>query len=159
MVDLDAEQEAMRQRNSHTYTFNEVDGVVLPEKGMCPYCRRVETKVDQVDGHITKCSTCVRLTARLKQYHISIFEFYTILREQDGRCAICRREFDAISLKKIHIDHCHDLGHVRGLLCSSCNIGLGMFQDDENVVVCASKYLKFNRLRRRWRSSKNDLEI
>jgi hypothetical protein len=40
-----------------------------------------------------------------------------------------------------HVDHCHDRGHVRGLLCHNCNVGIGNFQHDTAVLESAIQYL------------------
>jgi hypothetical protein len=53
-----------------------------------------------------------------------------------GRCEICRT-----SLPLLHIDHDHDTGEVRGLLCSPCNIALGNFKDSPENIVSALRYL------------------
>ncbi len=55
---------------------------------------------------------------------------------QQGRCAICRRFFEVL-----HIDHNHDTGEVRELLCSQCNKGLGGLQDSIEILRRATEYL------------------
>lgn len=55
---------------------------------------------------------------------------------QGLRCAICRRE------TKLVVDHCHGTGRVRGLLCSKCNLGLGLFLDDVASIRAAADYLE-----------------
>jgi hypothetical protein len=62
---------------------------------------------------------------------------------QDGLCAVCReREAE-------HVDHDHETGEVRGLLCSCCNQGLGNFRDNAAHLRAAADYL--GRARRSWR--------
>jgi hypothetical protein len=55
---------------------------------------------------------------------------------QAGRCAICN-----CIPKRLCLDHDHDTGYVRALLCSKCNAGLGMFGDDPRLMVAAIEYL------------------
>lgn len=63
-------------------------------------------------------------------------EFLDQLREQQGgRCAICRET------TKLVVDHCHASAKVRGLLCNPCNIALGGFRDDPELLSRASEYL------------------
>jgi len=64
-------------------------------------------------------------------------EHQAMLEAQQGRCAICERPMD-----QPHVDHCHDTGKVRGLLCSSCNNGLGRFADDPARLRAAATYLE-----------------
>jgi len=71
----------------------------------------------------------------LAKYGLSRDEWLRILRRQGNVCAICRRpEF-------LNIDHDHETGKVRGLLCSSCNYALGCLQDDEQRALEALIYL------------------
>lgn len=60
-------------------------------------------------------------TVLLAKYNLTHESFQKMLSDQEGKCAICKVLFG----KKINIDHCHDTGRVRGLLCNSCNIVLG----------------------------------
>jgi hypothetical protein len=63
-----------------------------------------------------------------------------LLPVQNGRCAICgMQETDK---RKLFVDHCHHSGEVRGLLCSTCNTGIGMLRDDANLAARALEYLK-----------------
>jgi Recombination endonuclease VII len=55
---------------------------------------------------------------------------------QGGACALCRKP-----AKKLNIDHHHGDGVVRGLLCNTCNLGLGLFQDDPAILRRAADYL------------------
>lgn len=59
------------------------------------------------------------------------------LAQQDFRCPICLLEVG----RGGHLDHDHDTGEVRGVLCSKCNVGLGFFKDDPEVLIRASEYL------------------
>jgi hypothetical protein len=66
---------------------------------------------------------------------------------QDGRCAICSikgdvRELGFVKRKSLCVDHDHDTGAVRGLLCSPCNLGIGKLADDPVIIHSALKYLK-----------------
>lgn len=63
---------------------------------------------------------------------------------QDGKCAICKTEKPTGGAKRFAIDHCHDTGLIRGLLCSKCNQGLGLFNHSEDLLLEAAIYLKNN---------------
>lgn len=58
-----------------------------------------------------------------RKYGISIEEYESLLTLQSGRCAICLQE--PANGKRLHVDHCHTSGVVRGLLCHQCNWYLG----------------------------------
>ncbi|MGD0290750.1 MAG: endonuclease domain-containing protein [Candidatus Binataceae bacterium] len=68
---------------------------------------------------------------------------------QAPRCGICG-DFEHHKLKwggrkALARDHCHKTNRQRGLLCSSCNMGLGLFRDDPALLASAIKYLDRNR--------------
>lgn len=83
---------------------------------------------------------------RFKDYHrkgaygLAPGEYDKMLAKQDGKCAICRRA-ENNGRGGFHVDHCHDLGHVRGLLCHGCNVSIGHFQHDTIVLEAAIQYL------------------
>jgi hypothetical protein len=70
-----------------------------------------------------------------------------MLEDQGGVCAICSKP-DEVEGRRMAIDHNHDTGAVRGLLCGNCNRGLGNFQDDIDMLKKATDYLvKFSNAR------------
>ena len=81
-----------------------------------------------------------------RRYGITKDEWHWMLKEQYGKCKICNREME-IELGTgnnsigCHVDHCHETGTVRGLLCNSCNKGLGLFKDDVSALQSAIIYL------------------
>lgn len=77
-------------------------------------------ELKHLEGH-TKGST--RLRARCTRYGITLGRWMALVARQDGRCGICQAQPDHPI--DMHIDHDHDTEHVRGLLCSGCNTGLG----------------------------------
>jgi hypothetical protein len=56
-----------------------------------------------------------------------------------GLCEICGQH--CLTRKRLSVDHCHDTGIVRGLLCMKCNIGIGKFNDSVELLLSAIKYL------------------
>ena len=71
-------------------------------------------------------------------YGISAIEYTKALDYQEGACAIC----GCVPDKKLVVDHCHTSSIFRGLLCHSCNIGLGAFKDNELILKRAIEYLR-----------------
>lgn len=73
------------------------------------------------------------------KYGITYHAFWGLFDLQEGKCRICWRKFDK-EVKAV-VDHCHQTGRIRGLLCNRCNTGLGFFLDSENLLVRAIQYL------------------
>jgi hypothetical protein len=65
-----------------------------------------------------------------------------IINNHEGLCDICRTDTPGYGRKALCIDHDHNTGIVRGMLCQKCNIGLGNFNDDPNLLIKAILYLK-----------------
>ncbi len=72
---------------------------------------------------------------------ITLDWYLTLLENQNGCCGICKKSIEELD-RKLFIDHCHDTGEIRGLLCHNCNIGLGAFKDSKDSLIAAVKYLK-----------------
>ena len=70
------------------------------------------------------------------RYGISLGDYLEMLRGQNGACAVCGGG------GKLHVDHCHETGRVRGLLCGSCNRALGLLKDDIDSLKKAIDYLQ-----------------
>ena len=77
------------------------------------------------------------------KYQISLDQYETLLHKQGGVCAVCRQS--CATGKRLAVDHDHKTGVVRGLLCYSCNIGVGFFQDDITSLKRAVEYLEETR--------------
>lgn len=73
-------------------------------------------------------------------YGLTPDQFATMLADQEGRCAICRADSPG-GKGGWHVDHDHQTGTVRGLLCHGCNLGLGNFVDDPGRLRAAADYL------------------
>lgn len=83
----------------------------------------------------------LRGIALLKKYNLSKEEYNKLFYKQKGCCAICKKHQSEIK-RKLAVDHCHETGRVRGLLCFTCNVGLGHFKDNENILQLAIAYLR-----------------
>jgi hypothetical protein len=80
----------------------------------------------------------------VKNYGITIEQYDSMFEEQSGKCAICQTEKPR-GKGGFHVDHDHATGKVRKLLCTSCNMALGLLNDNEELLVKASEYLKEHR--------------
>lgn len=72
------------------------------------------------------------------KYGLDQESYEQLLEAQTGTCAICGDTPE----RSLRVDHEHDSGSVRGLLCHHCNIGLGHFKDNIEVLEAAIAYLK-----------------
>lgn len=76
-----------------------------------------------------------------RHYGISIQDYDGMYIEQGGRCAICGVHQSKLT-RRLEIDHCHETLLVRGLLCHNCNVGLGHFNNDIDLLENVIQYLK-----------------
>jgi len=84
-----------------------------------------------------------------RAFGIGIDDYDTLFARQDGECAVCGKKFTGPGDYKLkgapngvpRVDHDHATGNVRGLLCQHCNVGLGMFNDDPELLSAALAYL------------------
>ena len=125
---------------------------------ICPECKvrkdlatSYHRNRTQTDGHAWTCKDCVRKYMKGRQertrclhyrrkFGITLERFRELKESQGGRCAICRAD-EPGGHGTFHVDHCHETGVVRGLLCYRCNVGLGYFKDDPETVARAFTYL------------------
>lgn len=85
---------------------------------------------------------------RLKsRYGLTVAEYQTLFDAQGGLCAICGQPPGGMSRNgtphtELAVDHDHETGRVRALLCANCNKGIGCLQDDPDRVQAAADYLR-----------------
>lgn len=124
----------------------ECDDCYARRAGKCPKCERKARKTDPRYAARERRRSARRRVDNpdyaknhvLKsRYGIDLSEKDQMATRQGGKCLICK----SIPVKLV-IDHCHTTGKIRGLLCSQCNSGLGMFKDSPELLEQAIKYLK-----------------
>jgi len=105
--------------------------------GRSPYCKQCRNESDKQKQHNNS------LVRRCKKFGITVEQYEQMIVQQENRCAICSKHYDDFNGrgKNFHIDHCHESGEVRGLLCSNCNTGLGQFKDNVKALESAIIYL------------------
>lgn len=83
---------------------------------------------------------------RLARFGITPEDYDRMLAEQGGLCAVCRQPETQRANnghpKMLAVDHDHITGQVRGLCCAACNVGLGNFRHDPELLAAAIAYLK-----------------
>jgi len=89
----------------------------------------------------------VRRSYHLKYlYNVTPEKYADMYEQQKGVCAICERQETILDKQGIpqllSVDHCHDSGNIRKLLCRSCNLAVGNVKDDWRIALRLSDYLK-----------------
>jgi hypothetical protein len=79
-------------------------------------------------------------SALVARYGISIERFEELLEQQGFKCGICDSKLDAGFFTAV--DHCHETGLIRGILCSRCNTALGGFRDNPEILRRAIEYVE-----------------
>ena len=100
-----------------------------------PYIRNPNRKYNRLN----------QLTLQLKKYALTVEDYEFELQNQNYVCAICGQPETAIykgTLRRLAVDHCQKNGCYRGLLCGSCNRGLGFFFDNIQSLKKATEYLE-----------------
>ncbi|MFF3939503.1 endonuclease VII domain-containing protein [Streptomyces phaeofaciens] len=92
------------------------------------------------DGLSTRCKACRAERGRRdhlrRRYGLSLAERDAMVASQMGLCVIC------LKAPAVHVDHCHETGRVRGVLCFNCNSAIGKLGDDPDAVRRAAAYLE-----------------
>lgn len=121
----------------------------------CAHCKQKKDLKDfrkvsnQKDGYGYNCRECSCQQSKESKYRvrygITLQEKELMFKNQNGLCALCKEKI----IGKICVDHDHKTEKIRGILCNICNIGIGLFNDDEKKLQLAINYLK------RWNNYKN----
>jgi len=98
------------------------------------------------DGHRSICKSCLAVKARpyllQKRFGITQERYEEMLKEQGLGCALCSSKNPGGRWSVFAVDHCHDTGRVRGLLCYGCNLALGILGDTEAGLSKALDYVR-----------------
>ncbi|MFC9929387.1 endonuclease VII domain-containing protein [Streptomyces sp. NPDC127190] len=112
----------------------------------CPQCEVVkplcewERNKSSSDGWASYCRACRaernRVSYFKRKYGLTEAERDLLVASQGGVCCIC------LAAPPAHVDHCHETGRVRGVLCFSCNAALGQFKDRPDAIRRAAAYVE-----------------
>jgi hypothetical protein len=139
--------------------YRENQGKALQKPPKCPACGEsdianfyVDEKGRRTNKHCREChkAQCKdrwhakpeldRQASRSYKYGITADDFKQMFETQQGKCAICNEE--PKTKRGLHVDHDHETGKVRGLLCHGCNVALGSFKEDVTLLNKAIEYLR-----------------
>ena len=116
----------------------ECGGLFTSDSSLAKYChneecrkkrKKVENRRSRPKGKYVQ-NPKYNLKRKLKsRYGLTPEQYWTMVDEQDGRCAICNRTNNNKKTKTLVVDHNHKTGKTRALLCTSCNLKLGIAED------------------------------
>lgn len=83
----------------------------------------------------------------MREWNLALYglrpdDYIAMYERQEGRCAICGETGETFGGRRLHVDHDHETGRVRGLLCGLCNSALGKFKDSPDRLRAAASYLE-----------------
>lgn len=110
--------------------------------GVCKESRRKEYRNSKREFYKKYHANYSRVWNLKVKYGITIEQFEEMKTRQNNTCAICKTTECGGRFKEWHIDHNRTTNQVRGLLCTSCNLAVGLIKDNEEVAQSMSKYLK-----------------
>lgn len=104
------------------------------------YMRR--WRATAIQKHPEKYANLARERSLKHRYGITTEEYSAMLARQGGHCALCDRTPASERHGRLNVDHCHDTGRIRGLLCTVHNSALAAFGDNEDGLIRAVAYIK-----------------
>lgn len=123
-------------RNAASYEWNRLNKDKVKQANLK---NREKRKVfyDSPEGVI-----CSRKAHLKRTYGITLDQFNEKLKEQNNKCAICNSTNTHDKHGVMAVDHNHSTGAIRGLLCYKCNAGIGLLNDNKEILTSAIKYLE-----------------
>lgn len=97
----------------------------------------------KANGRQSQCKECSRAQRLMGSFGLSLDEYDLMLEQQGGCCKICGTDSPGHKGRFI-VDHNHLTGQIRGLLCNSCNVGIGHLKDNPTILQSALNYLSEN---------------
>lgn len=83
-----------------------------------------------------------RKRALKRRYGLTLRQYEEMLWDQNGLCAICGRRQEGGHSEQLFVDHDHQTGKIRALLCGPCNTGIGHFGENTERLLAAVDYLR-----------------
>ena len=134
-----------------------LDSLKAIGKNRCCRCRKQKDKAFFTERMFKSahpyCKECKKSSGQKsslkKQFQLSQLDYSYLLKKQKNRCSICKQEETFINyhtkeIIALAVDHCHETGVIRGLLCRYCNLMLGNAKDSIKTLKAAIKYLQKN---------------
>jgi hypothetical protein len=136
---LQVKKRQPRQHGTLTMYGNGGCRCVECKAALAAYSRQNKAKRRETDRE--KWSRSLHAMNLKKLYGVSLDQYEAMLVAQDSKCAICKEPAGLGARQRLCVDHNHETGAVRGLLCFRCNSAIGMLKDDPQMVRRAYTYL------------------
>ena len=114
----------------------------------CTVCQIVKDRTefyckDRLTGRLdAACKACRIIKTRESVLGVTQQDYIELHKRQGGHCGICRKPLRSRRYKAFAVDHDHVTGRIRGLLCTGCNTGLGLFRDCAETLHRAIEWIK-----------------
>lgn len=137
-------KDCVRRYKKSLYTRRKSNPPTPPKNKLCTRCGATKDTAGfsrstmSPDGLTAYCRDCQADTHRLRTFKIDSSQYKSMWDAQGGVCAVCKGS----SVKRLAIDHCHQTGKIRGLLCTACNVGIGNLGDCPQLLRAAIEYLE-----------------
>jgi hypothetical protein len=149
----------MRMGRKWTEEQRKARSIMFATDPLCPRCGEREPTAfythkkngRRSNAHCAKChkqqcrnkynakSMLQKRADKAVSYGLTPQQYIDMYEKQCGKCAICNEI--PKTQRGLHVDHCHETGVVRGLLCHGCNVGIGNFLHSTELMNKAVKYL------------------
>lgn len=133
------------KRNAEWREKNRTSASKVPVSATCSYCGEEKPASEfapapsRSNGLNHRCNLCHQIRNKERKYGMQEGDFLSLIKSQANRCGICEEMFTESSPPCV--DHCHSTKKVRGLLCRSCNLGIGYFKDSKQIMNLAIDYI------------------
>lgn len=109
--------------------------------GFRPDCKQCTAKYQKTQRKNYRGPISRRYTLK-KNFGITEQQYADMLASQNGKCAICGLKKSSTKISNfLSVDHDHETGAIRGLLCAPCNTGIGMLKDNPSLLQKGIDYL------------------
>ena len=142
--ELNAKNKAYREKNKEKLKAYDK---TYKEKNKEKIAAYREKNKDKIKGNNLK-----------RRYGIGLHEYNLMLTEQKGKCACCGIHQNELT-QKFAVDHDHDTGLIRGLLCSLCNTGIGKLGDNIEGLMRALNYLEKHELTKERKTNEHVVQV
>lgn len=115
----------MRRRCSACGKVKDKRGFFASTHYHCKKCRLVYQRANREEA-----SRRARKHELKRKYGLTLEQYDAMLEAAGGRCECCGKEWH----RKLYVDHCHTTGKVRGLLCATCNVAIGMIETHPDIM-------------------------